>query len=53
MKNILSHTKRMLVMAICLCATWQVNAITIKVMKGGTAPHLYTWTGDGSSKVEY
>lgn len=53
MKSILSHTKRMLVMAICLCATWQVNAITIKVMKGGTAPHLYTWTGDGSSKVEY
>lgn len=53
MKSILSHTKRMLAMAICLCATWQAQAITIKVMKGGTAPHLYTWTGDGSSKVEY
>lgn len=52
MKSILSHTKRMLVMAICLCATWQVNAITIKVMKGGTAPHLYTWTGTAPNETK-
>lgn len=52
MKSILSHTKRMLVMAICLCATWQVNAITIKVMKGGTAPHLYAWTGTAPNETK-
>lgn len=40
-------------MAICLCATWHADAITIKVLKGGTAPYLYTWTGEGSSKVEH
>lgn len=53
MNRLLHITQRMLVIALCLCAAGQVNAITIKVMKGGTAPHLYTWTGDGSSKVEY
>lgn len=52
MKSILSHAKRMLVMAICLCATWQVNAITIKVQKGGTAPYLYAWTGSSTQQTD-
>ena len=51
MRSILTHTKRMLVMAICLCATWQVQAITIKVLKGGTAPYLYSWTGSSTQQT--
>lgn len=44
MKRLLHITQRMLVIALCLCAAGQVNAITIKVQKGGTAPYLYAWT---------
>ena len=38
---------------MCLCAAGQVNAITIKVQKGGTAPYLYAYlgSGDGATKL--
>ena len=38
-------------MAICLCATWHANAITIKVLKGGTPPYLYAWTGTAPNET--
>ena len=52
MKRLLHITQRMLVIALCLCAAGQVNAITIKVMKGGTAPHLYAWTGTAPNETK-
>lgn len=53
MKRLLHITQRMLVIALCLCAAGQVNAITIKVQKGGTAPYLYAYlgSGDGATKL--
>ena len=51
MKRLLHITQRMLVIAMCLCAAGQVNAITIKVQKGGTAPNLYAWTGTAPNET--
>lgn len=53
MKRLLHITQRMLMIALCLCAAGQVNAITIKVQKGGTAPYLYAYlgSGDGATKL--
>ena len=54
MKNLLTKIRLILCgLAVLNCSVAAKADITIKVAKGGTAPYLYAYTGDGASATKY